>query len=505
MIIDANTHVWLNGGRGGWELFVDECRANQVSHAVLSCLGASQNPNPAEIRAANAEGKLFEAFAKGLAHWLAYINPQNGNWREELDLCLKEGAIGIKLWISLKDADGNPARAYEVVEHAAGRQLPVLVHVFDRTDPSLPGEFDPEEFIALAERFPDATLIAAHAKGDWRRCLGALRERAPNAYVDLCGCYPRRGSTEQVVRQLGADRVLFGSDMIGRSVSSQLAKVAFADLSDEDRELILWRNAARAYKLAMEEDAIMRPAPSGGLRPASTLPDLEVDHFCFCGVWPFFDTPCRVPAELHAALERHGIRKAHAADLSAFYKSDLEAANNTFLRACAGLARIAPLAMVNPTARDWRLTVKGVAGGFAGVIVSPYLHGWRLDDNAHASLFKELADRSIPVWINTAFDDYRFRHSGQNCRNVSQEELLAFCASAPGNSYVFQGVAQPTVEAWLETGRRGDGFKFEISRLTDSTGALASALRKGALPHLVLGSEFPLRDIREVAWTAQRL
>lgn len=506
MIIDAHTHVWLAGGREQWDIFVNECRANNVSQVIVSCLGASPYPSPAEIRAANAEAKQFDTFAKGLTHWLAYINPQNANWSEELDLCLREGAIGIKLWISLKDAAGSSARTGEVVELAARLQLPVLTHVFNRTDPSLPGEFDPGEFTALAEQFPDATLIAAHARGDWRRHLSVLRERAPNAYVDISGCYPEHGSTEQVVRLIGADRVIFGSDMIGRSISSQLAKVVFADLSEEDKELILWKNAAKVFKLDMNKiGKAGSPAPAT-LRSSSELPDFESDHFCFCGAWPFFDTQCGTsPVELNALLGKHGIRKAYTADLGSVYKPDADTANQRFLKSCAGCDRIAPLAIVNPTCRDWRLIIERLEGGFAGVFVSPYLHGWRLDDKAHLSLFKELAARAIPGWINTAFGDNRFRHSGQNCRNVSQEELLAFRDSAPANSYVFQGVDQPMVEALLATGDIRPNWKFEISRLTDISGALAGVVRKGGAPHLVHGSEFPLRDIREVAWAARRI
>ena len=47
------------------------------------------------------------------------------------------------------------------------------------------------------------------------------------------------------VRELGPRRIIYGSDVPGRSFASQLAKVMGADVSDEDRRLILGENLRR--------------------------------------------------------------------------------------------------------------------------------------------------------------------------------------------------------------------------------------------------------------------
>jgi predicted TIM-barrel fold metal-dependent hydrolase len=47
------------------------------------------------------------------------------------------------------------------------------------------------------------------------------------------------------VRELGPERVLFGSDFPGRSFASQLAKVYSADLSPDVRRMILGGNLKR--------------------------------------------------------------------------------------------------------------------------------------------------------------------------------------------------------------------------------------------------------------------
>ena len=47
------------------------------------------------------------------------------------------------------------------------------------------------------------------------------------------------------MRELGAERVIWGSDVGGRSFASQLAKVLSADIPDSAKELILGGNLRR--------------------------------------------------------------------------------------------------------------------------------------------------------------------------------------------------------------------------------------------------------------------
>jgi hypothetical protein len=140
----------------------------------------------------------------------------------------------------------------------------------------------------------------------------------------------------------------------------------------------------------------------------------------------------------------------------------------------------------------------------AGAIVYPYLHDWQLDDPAHAEFFARCAERPIPLWINCRLGDDRFRPCGLACRPVSPEELIRFGRTARKNSYVFQGLAAGEIGRFLEEVRRGARFRFEVSRLTDHPGALDQVAGKHGMSHLVMGSEFPLRDLRTVRWVAQR-
>ncbi len=500
VVIDIHVHIRPGMSDEEHRALADYCRRGGVGMVLVSSVGNFQRyPEPDVVRASNDACAAFVSVAGDFARWLAYLNPQHDDWREELDRCLDLGAIGIKLWVALHDEERGLDRTHEVVAHAGATGLAVLIHTFNHTGGNEIGEVNISEFAELAAASPDTRLVAAHAGGNWCLTVGVLCG-LPNAHVDVCGSYPSRGMVETLVADLGADRVLFGTDMPGRSLPSQLAKVMLADVSDDDREQILGGNAARVFGLDCASTQPAEPA----LHPA-TVTEPDVDHFCFCGDWPFFPSPCPGPAQLQAALEGHGVRMAYAADLGSVFRLDLEAANRGFVESCDGSDRIAPLAVVNPCATNWPAVLDAVPDAAAGILASPYLHNWSLCDEAPMALFAACAQASRAIWVNCAFGDHRFRHTAMAYRPVTREDLAAFLETAPPNAYVLQGVGWGSLSPVADILRSRGDVRVEVSRLTDLHRNMDAALAAGLGDRLVMGSEFPLRHMDEVRWAAERL
>ena len=107
-----------------------------------------------------------------------------------------------------------------------------------------PHESTPLHVAELARRRPEATLICGHIGGDWELGFRAIRS-AKNVVAEVSGSFPTKGMVEMGVRELGAQRIVYGSDVAGRSFSSQLAKVHGAQISDRDKELIFNGNLQR--------------------------------------------------------------------------------------------------------------------------------------------------------------------------------------------------------------------------------------------------------------------
>lgn len=104
-----------------------------------------------------------------------------------------------------------------------------------------PHESKPRDVAILAARHPETPFICGHAGGDWELGIRAVRA-ARNVSVELGGSYPVRGEVEMAVEELGAERIIYGSDIPGRGFSSQLAKVHGAAVSDRDKQRIFSGN-----------------------------------------------------------------------------------------------------------------------------------------------------------------------------------------------------------------------------------------------------------------------
>jgi predicted TIM-barrel fold metal-dependent hydrolase len=496
--------VPVSGKAKEWDYVLEEARKNDIDLMISSHLGDwTDFPCEKTIEKANVEAKRFSEYSKGRVIWLAYINPQLANWQEELQRCVDNGAQGIKLWISLKDEKGSLKNTDSVLKKAVQYKLPVLLHTYNRTDKNRPGEITIQEFAELSRNNPDCVMIAAHFGGNWRYSLGTIKECSKNAYLDISGGYPENGMLETLVVTDGADRLLFGSDAIGRSFASQAAKVIFANIDEKMKEKVLWKNTAKVYNIKNLSSIKIDEKNNS---KTGKFPLLSEDHFCFCGNWPFWESPCKEPEVLNQILEKNEINKAYTACLDSIFRLDLMMANKKFSKKCAGFNRIEPLAMISPLANNWKNLVEdAVERKFAGAFISPYLHCWKIDDPAYAEFFKLCAEKKLKLWINCDLADHRFRHNAFSPRPVEKAELTNFMKNAPVNQYVFQGINTEIITAQLKLFNMHEYFFFEFSRLTDAQASMRDIFKRFGIERLVAGSEFPFRHIKQTRYVIDKL
>ncbi len=104
-----------------------------------------------------------------------------------------------------------------------------------------PGESTPSELAELAMRYPEQKFVCAHAGGEWEQGIRAVRE-IPNILIETSGFDATAGFIEMAIRDLGAERIVFGSHLPSRSLGTELGKIIGAGISEEDRKLILGEN-----------------------------------------------------------------------------------------------------------------------------------------------------------------------------------------------------------------------------------------------------------------------
>jgi len=84
----------------------------------------------------------------------------------------------------------------------------------------------------------------AHLGGNCYHGIKAVRDY-PNVYVDTSGNLYRRDDIDYTAAQIGADRILFGTDMPGGRYLINHGRIEEADLTREQRELIYFGNAIK--------------------------------------------------------------------------------------------------------------------------------------------------------------------------------------------------------------------------------------------------------------------
>ena len=212
------------------------------------------DPTPKELRQQNDQVLQALAHYHDKAFGFVYASGKYPDESvREIDRCVKNGPmVGVKLWVARraaeKDLDAIVARATEL-------KAPILQHTWLKTTGNLMGESTPQDLVELAKRHPKATLICGHSGGDWQLGLRAIRETT-SLYTETGGSDPTSGFVEFAVKELGADRVLYGSDAGGRSFASQLAKVQGADVDDNAKKKILGENLKRLLAPILKDKGI---------------------------------------------------------------------------------------------------------------------------------------------------------------------------------------------------------------------------------------------------------
>jgi len=213
------------------------------------------DPSPEKFRRENDEVLRAIGAHPGRALGFVYLNPNHVQASlDELNRCVRDGPmVGVKLWVArhchTPELDPLVARATEL-------GALIFQHTWIKITGNLPGESTPMELAELAARHPAAQFVCGHSGGDWEIGLRAIRAQ-PNIHADLGGGDPVAGMTEMAVRELGAGRVLYGSDVGGRSFASQLAKVYGARISERERRLILGENLQRLLRPILQRKGML--------------------------------------------------------------------------------------------------------------------------------------------------------------------------------------------------------------------------------------------------------
>ncbi len=258
MLIDVHAHFYTaSSGRADWQgvnaARLEAGRRIGITAHVASILGTwgarspTYFPSPTDVEHGNAELlKLCRRHQQVRGYCV--VNPNYTDHAiREIENKVKQGMVGIKLAASRRAND----RLLDPVAALAGEQgLPILHHIWQHRRREWPGQeaSDAVELCALAARHPTTNFILAHlgGGGDWLHSLRAVRD-VPNVWVDLSGSGVDVDMLDSAVLLLGPERLLWGADITLDTGWGKLRYLESTSLSDDDLNLIRYRNACSIF------------------------------------------------------------------------------------------------------------------------------------------------------------------------------------------------------------------------------------------------------------------
>jgi len=152
------------------------------------------------------------------------------------------GLVAIKLHPTTHDFSVADPACEPIWRFAAEREAVVLVHTWvgdPRCHPAMFGD--------LAARYPSIRWILGHSGGtrQGRPEAAQVAREHESIYLDVCGSIITSDEIAWLVRTVGADRVIFGTDVPWLDPRFLLGKAAYSDLADEQLRLLLGENILR--------------------------------------------------------------------------------------------------------------------------------------------------------------------------------------------------------------------------------------------------------------------
>lgn len=246
-MIDGHSHL------GYWHnFFVPERTAGDMVHAMdrvgtRCCIAAAHAGISTDYRLGNSQ--VIAAMREFPGRILGYccVNPNYpaDEMLAELERCFDAGMTAVKLHPSVHrqpiDSDGyRPAWDY-ANEHG----LVILTH----TEGGSTGTCGVALVGKCAERFPNTRVLFGHSGfgyGGAKGCIEVARN-TPNAFFDIAASMCDFRLVEMLVDGIGAERVLFGTDLPFLDCRMQVGRMAFSALDDDQMRLVLAGNARRLF------------------------------------------------------------------------------------------------------------------------------------------------------------------------------------------------------------------------------------------------------------------
>ena len=214
-----------------------------IEHFIVQSVATS----PSQVSSINKFIANAVAQGKGMFTGLGTLHPESESLEAEVEEIIALGLKGVKLHPDIQQFRIDDPRMMKIYELCEGK-LPILLHTGDsRFDYSNPNRVKP-----VLDTFKNLTVVGAHLGGwsVWDEAVKVL-PAYENFYVDCSSSLYTLSSEKatELIKAYGTDRVLFGTDYPMWDTQTEKDSFMKLDLTEEEREDILYNNAARIFDI----------------------------------------------------------------------------------------------------------------------------------------------------------------------------------------------------------------------------------------------------------------
>jgi len=228
--------------------------SKRIDKAVVSSAGAITYRN------AQAGNEEVAEEVRGHSDRLipfAVINPFYAGWKDDLKICHEEfGVAGLRLYPKWHNYQLSSPYCQELVDAATerGMVISIPIRVEDNRQRSWllnVRDVPLEEIVELVKAHPRARFILLNGIGYTRCPLGRKDNGLPSNYAIELSRLSAVLANElgQLITNLGAERVMFGTGMTFNYPDPALVKLEVLDASELDKEKIRSQNAMTWLRL----------------------------------------------------------------------------------------------------------------------------------------------------------------------------------------------------------------------------------------------------------------
>jgi uncharacterized protein len=244
-VIDAHCHIGTSLV-SGVEIGEEQLLRTMAEHGIGAAMVMPQPHQGLEVAPVHDRIARFAEANAGVIYGMVNLSPRlaEGAYRAEVARCIRgHGFRAIKLDPSVSALPINHPRCEIVFATAREFDVPVIIH----TGMGVPNAL-PALAIPYALAYTDVTVVLAHAGfAIFAPEATVAAQVCPNIVLEPSWCASYQ--VAEMVRAIGAERVMYGSDHPS-NVASELAKLRSIGLTGEQLGLVLGGTAQRVFGLA---------------------------------------------------------------------------------------------------------------------------------------------------------------------------------------------------------------------------------------------------------------